>query len=611
MRVRCYLVAIGTGTLLTASLGVISNANAQELSLSTNVPHLSKNPKLEMKMALNSENNVNKAVDVDNQPSEAINSDVNAPQLIKQPKFDTYGKIPHENAQNADLEQVLAENTESKPQSQVNEQSQDNKPQEQVTEQEQGTIAPKSPKMPEFQRNPNGILDPSPAATTDIEPLQPSANPLLFPTEKQEVTINGLTPITIDQAIELARRNNKDLQIAKLNLERSYDGLKEALAAQYPTLAAQIDLIRNDSAQAELTLAGSPFATNQDTVSTDLDTTFELNYRLYTGGRRSAQIQAAKSQVDFNKLEVERVSEQTRLDAVTSYYTLQSADAQVNIEQASVENSTQSLRDAELLEKAGLGTKFDVLQAQVELSNAQQRLRRANADQSTARRDLVKVLGLGQKVELTAADEIAIAGNWELSLEETIVQAYKNRAELEQELVRKDVSEEQRKIELSTIRPQVSLFGTYELLQPLDEEADVADGLAVGARMRWDFFDGGAARARAAQAVKDGEIAEVNFAKQRNDIRLEVERAYFDLEANRDNIDTAKIGVQLAEESLRLARLRFNAGVGTQTDVISSQTDLTTARFNLLRAVIGYNLSLARLQRQVSNLPNNQLFDVP
>jgi outer membrane protein TolC len=83
------------------------------------------------------------------------------------------------------------------------------------------------------------------------------------------------------------------------------------------------------------------------------------------------------------------------------------------------------------------------------------------------------------------------------------------------------------------------------------------------------------------------------------------------LQANKDNIDTARLAVTQAEESLRLARLRFQAGVGTQTDVINAQSALTQARGNLLTAIIEYNRSLAALRRAVSNYPDNRLFDTP
>jgi outer membrane protein TolC len=71
------------------------------------------------------------------------------------------------------------------------------------------------------------------------------------------------------------------------------------------------------------------------------------------------------------------------------------------------------------------------------------------------------------------------------------------------------------------------------------------------------------------------------------------------------------LGVEEATEALRLARLRFQAGVGTQLEVINQETDLTRAQNRLLNAIIGYNRALSALQRAVSNLPGNILSDYP
>jgi outer membrane protein TolC len=117
------------------------------------------------------------------------------------------------------------------------------------------------------------------------------------------------------------------------------------------------------------------------------------------------------------------------------------------------------------------------------------------------------------------------------------------------------------------------------------------------------LFDGGAANARADQRQADIEIADRRFEETRATVRFEVEQAYFTLESNRQNIDTARLAVEQAREALRLARLRFEAGVGTQLDVISAQSDLTEAEVNLIDAILGYNRSLAALERAVTNLP--------
>jgi outer membrane protein TolC len=90
-----------------------------------------------------------------------------------------------------------------------------------------------------------------------------------------------------------------------------------------------------------------------------------------------------------------------------------------------------------------------------------------------------------------------------------------------------------------------------------------------------------------------------------------VEQAYFELDSSFASIETAETGVLQAREALRLARLRFQAGVGTQTDVIQAETDLTRSERNRLLAIIGYNRALSSLQRAVTNIPGGDLSDRP
>ena len=572
-------------------------------------------------------------------------------------------------------------------------------------------VEPPSVPSEEFDLAPDYEKTPIPAR------LNPSDNPLRYPTRPNEVEIETLQPITLGQAIELALRNNREFQITRLELERANEVLREALAAQYPNLDLSVDVTRADSARSRLgtgtTFGGitgtpgtgtngantpttpgtgtnsadtpttpgsadglgvadevaptpgaqSPLTPNEiepvplsqevdegtvdgegevagdgadvgadgdvttggatdlsglnlgndtDTTSNFLDGSIQLSYNIYTGGLRPAQIRAAERQVRFSELQVEVIAEETRLAVANDYYDLQNADAQVNIERAAVEDATQTLRDAQLLEQAGLGTRFDVLQAEVELANANQALTLATANQRIASRQLAETLSIGPNVGLTTADEIEEAGEWNLSLEESIVLAFQNRAELEQFLLQREIDRQQREIALAAIRPQLSVFAAYNLVEDLgDADTGFEDGYSVGASIQWRLYDGGAARARAEQSETDTNIDELQFANQRNQVRLQVEDAFFSLDANRENIRTSEQAVDLAEESLRLARLRFQAGVGTQTEVIDAQTALTEARGNFLTAIIDFNRSLNQLQRAVSNLPDNRLFDIP
>lgn len=475
---------------------------------------------------------------------------------------------------------------------------------------------------------------PAPSGTLETNPppiIEPHPNPLRFPTQPSEVRIEETLAITLEQAIDLARRNNHDLQVAELQVEQGREGVREQQGALWPQLSLQSVLQRADSAAGQLQRNAQNRqirrrqndgveGLSEDFTSLGINqfnNTLQVTYNLGIDGGRAAQIRATQETLRLRELDYERIAEQVRFDVTTAYYTLQEADSRVVIAEAAVENAQKSLQDAEALERAGVGTRFSVLQAQVQLANEQQLLSQAVSSQRTARRRLAEELNINESVNLTAADPVQEAGIWNPSLEESIILAFKNRAELEQQLVDRDRNRALRDAALATIRPQVTVFANYNVLGQFPDDGDPfaargwADGYAVGAQLQWNFFDGGTAKARARQREIDGQIAETRFSQTRNQVRLEVEQAYFQLESSFENISTAKLGLEQAEEALRLARLRFQAGVGTQTDVINQETELTRARSNLVQAIIGYNQALSSLHRAVSNLPGSNLSNRP
>ena len=462
------------------------------------------------------------------------------------------------------------------------------------------------------------IIKPAQQAIPSTQPLNPSGNPLSFPTQAEEVEVNTQQPITLEQAIELSLKNNKDIGVARLQVERAEAELRQERAALYPTLDLTSGLTYNDSAfldsltqqRIDSGIAEQSFIDPQDN-SFDFNGGLGVGYDIYDGGRRGASIRAARKQLRSEELDLESIVEQNRFETSRDYYNLQNSDAQVEIQDAAVEDALQTLRDAQLLERAGLGTRFDVLRAEVELAQARQRLTTAIANQNIARRQLAETLSVDHSTDLSTADTIEEAGTWDLELSETIVQAFKNRAELEQLLLQREINQEQRTIQLAASRPRLSAEANYTTNDDFEDEFDLSDRYSVGLSLQWRLFDGGSARAGADQSEIDAEISETQFADQRNQIRFAVEQAFFQLESNQSNIGTATKEVELAEESLRLARLRFQAGVGTQTDVIDAQTQLTTARGNLLSSITDYNQSFVDLQRQVSNTPDNGLQDLP
>ena len=124
----------------------------------------------------------------------------------------------------------------------------------------------------------------------------------------------------------------------------------------------------------------------------------------------------------------------------------------------------------------------------------------------------------------------------------------------------------------------------------------------VGLGFTWNIFDGGRAWAQYRQNKQKAQQSEFEFAAKRDQVRLEVEQSFFNLRASNQDIKTTSIGVLSSRESLRLARLRFQAGVTTQREVVNNQRDLKQGQTLYADAMLKYNQSIPSMQMQCLNI---------
>jgi OMF family outer membrane factor len=244
------------------------------------------------------------------------------------------------------------------------------------------------------------------------------------------------------------------------------------------------------------------------------------------------------------------------------------------------------------------------LEAETQLARDQQLLTSFLAEQSVNRRELAALLDLPQTVTPTAQDPSRVLGIWQPSLQESIVAAYAFREELDQVLLNISIANSEANAALADVQPFLNVFTAFG--------ANWADGdtfsdqiisrgnldFSVGMGLNWRLFDGGAA---AAESRRNRQVAEQNtfeFARRRDAIRLDVEESFYELEKNNRNITTTAREVISQREALRLARLRFQAGVTTQREVVDNQRDLTQAEVRFSNAITDYNRRLAELRRR-------------
>jgi OMF family outer membrane factor len=480
--------------------------------------------------------------------------------------------------------------------------------------------------------------DPSvlvPAATTlpdDLAPLQAPPN-LALPDKPAQVRIRELRPLTLQQAERLMEVNNPSLKAVKSQVDQAKSQLRAAISSWYPTVNLSANGLPQYFAGERQDFGSNRFINSttglqeeddQLTNSSEWSANFsaQVQWNLIDPAR-VPQIAAARDNFEKARDTYLITLRELRLQAATSYFELQRADEQVRIGQQSVRASLVSLKDARARFQAGVATKLEVLEAETQLARDQQVLTNGLGRQSQARRSLAALLDLPQDISPTAAMPAAVIGIWQPSLQESVVAAYAFREELDRIILDISISNSNANAALAAVQPILSIYNTFQTGRYSGEinaippvETDYYGWSldnAVGLSATWNIFDGGRARAEYRRNKQRAQENAFNFAAERDRIRNEVEDSYYDLRTANQDIYTTSREVLSSRESLRLARLRFQAGVTTQREVVDTQRDLTQAQVRYADAILLYNNSIAQLRRrtgldqvetcQVSQLP--------
>ena len=484
-----------------------------------------------------------------------------------------------------------------------------------------GLSDPQPPPLPlapeEKGSRPKSDASVLPPASTQLDPsLQRLVAPasLGLPNKIDEVRAVALRPLSLNEVFNLAEVNNPNLKAIASQVDQAQSLLRAQIASWYPSLAV--------NASSLPTYTGGNQRITQPTTDffgqTIRQTTYTYTDRWAMAASLTAQwnlidpqrvpeIAAARDGFERAKNQYLISLRELRLRASQAYFELQLSDENVRIGQQSVRASLVSLRDARARFQAGVATKLEVLEAETQLARDQQILTNALAEQATARRRLASFLDLPQNITPTASEALRPLGVWLPSLQESILGAYAFREELDNVLL--DISEANSLANsaIGSVQPFLTIFSTLDGLR-FDGVENVVNDLpgrsgwsvdnSVGLSARWNLFDGGAARAQYRRAKQRAEENKFRFAETRDQLRLEVEESFFQLRQANRNIQTTSREVLSSRESLRLARLRFQAGVSTQREVVDNQRDLTQAELRYARALAEYNSNLSQLRRR-------------
>jgi len=416
--------------------------------------------------------------------------------------------------------------------------------------------------------------------------------------------------INLKEALQLAFQANPQLKLGRLEEQIAGDEVVRARSGFLPQVKAQVGhTILDDPTKIIITKGGGNMGgvsipetavamTNRNYWSSQVS----LEQTIFDFWATPARYQAAVLGKNATRLDTAQIRDNVFLLVCQGYFRVLRAEKLVSVAEQEVAQLKDHLRIARDFYDFGVTTYNDVLQAEVALADAEQRLITAKNDVITFKSNLNKIMGqpIDQPLNLAEEKDLAIPA-W--ALEEASELALKQRADLQAAQQRL----EQGKSQLTQARagyfPRLYAQAGHTFQKNavwLHEHQYFA---IFG--LQWSLFSGLDTRAQVSQARERLEQLQVRRQDLADQVRLEVQNAYLALKETAERLRVTEKAVAQGEENLRLNEERYREKVGTATDVIDAQTLLTRTRVNYFNARYDHQMAKAQMLWAVGQI--NQL----
>lgn len=344
--------------------------------------------------------------------------------------------------------------------------------------------------------------------------------------------------------------------------------------------------------------AGSGSARSANSISNAFSNGISVNIPLYTGGLVEGKIDVAKLGKTNAQEEILRVEQATKYSAIEGYYGLLAYQELQGVYHEAVDNLQGHLDNVQAQYNVGTKAKVDVLSSDVSLANAKTTAITADNNVAIAESNLNNILGLPLETKLNLADHQLPFDTYNISLQEAMDYAMKYRPEVLQAAIA--VQEAERSIDIADAgnKPTVAITGGNDWADNTFPGIDANKrSWKVAAGVTYNFYDGGATKAKVNQAKQDLLVARETEQKTRESVQLQVKQAYLNIRSAAQKVEETQTVVDQARENYRIQNIRYQAGVGINLDVLDAQLSLNQAQVNHIQALYDYNVGIAKLEQ--------------
>jgi outer membrane protein TolC len=422
--------------------------------------------------------------------------------------------------------------------------------------------------------------------------------------------------LSLEDAVRLALRLGDEARIASAQVQLTDAQITTARAVGLPQLrinATQTHVIENARAQAVGQIFNQPNTYNANA---------NLSFAFFQGGRARAGLRLASRSRDAARLNAEEVRAQVTLDVQRAYVQALFASRVAEIRTAGFQLASARLGQVERFLQAGRAARYDVLRARVERANLEPMIVEAQNATTLALLELKRLTNIPpeQPLALTTRIDPSAVRMMLASVSDTNVVAQRpsiRAAELVLQARRDAIA-----VARADLFPTMSVFvqSGYQAFPQggfPTQSGEVTcietapDGRCtrttqnggwfgdrtIGTQISWPLFDGLRAKGNIDLARAQARVAELELAREREAVTLEVARARAEFQRAQALFAARQQNAGEATEAFTLASLRYDRGLSTQLEVSDAQLALLTAQTDEASAVYDLYLATAEMAR--------------
>jgi outer membrane protein len=405
--------------------------------------------------------------------------------------------------------------------------------------------------------------------------------------------------INLERCIEIAMKMQPAISAAANSVNANMSRVGEAKSNYYPQISwtssyDRISSVRGTSSLSTGTTISSTGAIGRTGSFDQYFTGFSLSQDIYDFGKTPTQVKIQNLNLDSSRSDLENVFEQVILNVKQAYFGVLQAKRSRDVSADTVKQFQQHLDQAKGFYEVGTKPKYDVTQAEANLSNAKLNLIKAENAFRLAVVALNNAIGVPDAPEYIVEDNLSFQ-KYNITFEDALSKAYKNRPDLISIVAKRLAAE--RSIDLAVTGYYPVLSGNAAYNWSGEKISSLDHGWNVGAALSFPIFNGFLTKYQVQEAKANLNILKANEESLRQSIFSDVQQAYLNLKQAEESIPTAELGVQQAQENFEIATGRYAAGVGSPIDVTDAEVLLANGKLSYIQALYNDKVSQASLEK--------------